>query len=157
MAQKPIFMSPLSELVRPVTMKEYIGQHSVAGENSLLLKMIENDDLSSFILWGPPGCGKTTLANIIAKQTQGVFIAMSAVTSGIKEVKDIMKEAEEKFNFFHQKTILFIEAHKRMKYKQEQSLMPFRFGVFFFPALSISFHCLALSPLLKSRIRPRFL
>ena len=125
MAQKPIFMSPLSELVRPITMKEYIGQHSVAGENSLLLKMIENDDLSSFILWGPPGCGKTTLANIIAKQTQGVFIAMSAVTSGIKEVKDIMKEAEEKFNFFHQKTILFIDEIHRFNKAQQDAFLSY--------------------------------
>jgi putative ATPase len=125
MAQKPIFMSPLSELVRPITMKEYIGQHSVAGENSLLLKMIENDDLSSFILWGPPGCGKTTLANIIAKQTQSVFISMSAVTSGIKEVKDIMKDAEEKFNFFHQKTILFIDEIHRFNKAQQDAFLSY--------------------------------
>ena len=125
MAHKPLFMSPLSELVRPATMAEYIGQYNVAGENSLLLKMIENDDLSSFILWGPPGCGKTTLANIIAKQTQGVFISMSAVTSGIKEVKDIMKDAEEKFNFFHQKTILFIDEIHRFNKAQQDAFLSY--------------------------------
>lgn len=125
MIHKPLFMSPLSELVRPATMAEYIGQYNVAGENSLLLKMIENDDLSSFILWGPPGCGKTTLANIIAKQTQGVFISMSAVTSGIKEVKDIMKDAEEKFNFFHQKTILFIDEIHRFNKAQQDAFLSY--------------------------------
>lgn len=125
MAQKPLFMSPLSELVRPTTMQEYIGQYSVVGEKSLLLKMIENDDLSSFILWGPPGCGKTTLANIIAKHTQGVFISMSAVTSGIKEVKDIMKEAEEKFSFFHQKTILFIDEIHRFNKAQQDAFLSY--------------------------------
>ena len=125
MAHNPLFMSPLSELVRPATMAEYIGQYNVAGENSLLLKMIENDDLSSFILWGPPGCGKTTLANIIAKQTQGVFISMSAVTSGIKEVKDIMKDAEEKFNFFHQKTILFIDEIHRFNKAQQDAFLSY--------------------------------
>lgn len=125
MAHKPLFMSPLSELVRPATMAEYIGQYNVAGENSLLLKMIENDDLSSFILWGPPGCGKTTLANIIAKQTQDVFISMSAVTSGIKEVKDIMKDAEEKFNFFHQKTILFIDEIHRFNKAQQDAFLSY--------------------------------
>lgn len=125
MGHKPLFMSPLSELVRPATMAEYIGQYNVAGENSLLLKMIENDDLSSFILWGPPGCGKTTLANIIAKQTQGVFISMSAVTSGIKEVKDIMKDAEEKFNFFHQKTILFIDEIHRFNKAQQDAFLSY--------------------------------
>lgn len=125
MAHKPLFMSPLSELVRPATMAEYIGQYNVAGENSLLLKMIENDDLSSFILWGPPGCGKTTLANIIAKQTQGVFISMSAVTSGIKEVKDIMKDAEEKFNFFHQETILFIDEIHRFNKAQQDAFLSY--------------------------------
>ncbi len=125
MAQKPLFMSPLSELVRPTSMKEYIGQYGVVGEKSLLLKMIENDDLSSFILWGPPGCGKTTLANIIAKQTSGVFIAMSAVTSGIKEVKDIMKEAEDKFNFFHQKTILFIDEIHRFNKAQQDAFLSY--------------------------------
>lgn len=125
MAQKPLFMSPLSELVRPVTMKEYVGQHSIVGEKSLLLKMIENDDLSSFILWGPPGCGKTTLAHIIAKQTQGVFIAMSAVTSGIKEVKDIMKEAQDKFDFFHRKTILFIDEIHRFNKAQQDAFLSY--------------------------------
>ena len=125
MGHKPLFMSPLSELVRPATMAEYIGQYNVAGENSLLLKMIENDDLSSFILWGPPGCGKTTLANIIAKQTQGVFISMSAVTSGIKEVKDIMKDAEGKFNFFHQKTILFIDEIHRFNKAQQDAFLSY--------------------------------
>ena len=125
MGHKPLFMSPLSELVRPATMAKYIGQYNVAGENSLLLKMIENDDLSSFILWGPPGCGKTTLANIIAKQTQGVFISMSAVTSGIKEVKDIMKDAEEKFNFFHQKTILFIDEIHRFNKAQQDAFLSY--------------------------------
>jgi putative ATPase len=87
--------------------------------------MIENDDLSSFILWGPPGCGKTTLANIIAKQTQSVFISMSAVTSGIKEVKDIMKDAEEKFNFFHQKTILFIDEIHRFNKAQQDAFLSY--------------------------------
>lgn len=125
MTQKPLFMSPLSELVRPVTMKEYVGQHSIVGEKSLLLKMIENDDLSSFILWGPPGCGKTTLAHIIAKQTQGVFIAMSAVTSGIKEVKDIMKEAQDKFDFFHRKTILFIDEIHRFNKAQQDAFLSY--------------------------------
>lgn len=125
MAQKPLFMSPLSELVRPVTMQEYIGQHEIAGEKSLLLKMIENDDLSSFILWGPPGCGKTTLAHIIAKQTQGVFVSMSAVTSGIKEVKDIMKEAQEKFGLFRQKTILFIDEIHRFNKAQQDAFLSY--------------------------------
>lgn len=125
MTQKPLFMSPLSELVRPVTMKEYVGQHSIVGEKSLLLKMIENDDLSSFILWGPPGCGKTTLAHIIAKQTQGVFVAMSAVTSGIKEVKDIMKEAQDKFDFFHRKTILFIDEIHRFNKAQQDAFLSY--------------------------------
>lgn len=125
MTPKPLFMSPLSELVRPVAMKEYIGQHSIVGEKSLLLKMIENDDLSSFILWGPPGCGKTTLAHIIAKQTQGVFVAMSAVTSGIKEVKDIMKDAQDKFTFFHQKTILFIDEIHRFNKAQQDAFLSY--------------------------------
>lgn len=125
MTQKPLFMSPLSELVRPTAMKEYIGQYDIVGEKSLLLKMIENDDLSSFILWGPPGCGKTTLAHIIAKKTQGVFISMSAVTSGIKEVKDIMKEAQDKFALFRQKTVLFIDEIHRFNKAQQDAFLSY--------------------------------
>lgn len=121
----PVFISPLSELVRPSTIEEYIGQAGLVDETSLLKKMIWEDDLSSFILWGPPGCGKTTLAHIISKITKAEFVSLSAVTASIKEVKEIMKEAESKFSFMKQKTILFIDEIHRFNKAQQDAFLSY--------------------------------
>lgn len=88
-------MAPLASRLRPSTLDEYMGQKHLIGEGKILRGLIEKDQISSMIFWGPPGVGKTTLARIIAEQTQAQFVEFSAVTSGIKEIKEVMAQAEQ--------------------------------------------------------------
>jgi replication-associated recombination protein RarA len=89
------FDVPLADRMRPKRLEEFVGQEHILGRGKLLKKLIESDNITSMILWGPPGVGKTTIATIIAEMTNADFVTFSAVTSGIKEIKDIMKKAEE--------------------------------------------------------------
>ena len=85
---------PLADRMRPETLDEYVGQKQLVAKGNLLWQMIEHDQVTSMIFWGPPGVGKTTLARIIAHQTKSYFVDFSAVTSGIKEIKEVMKQAD---------------------------------------------------------------
>ena len=116
---------PLADKMRPKNLDEFFGQQSLVGENSAIKKMIETDNISSMIFWGPPGVGKTTLAKIIAKTTNSSFHELSAVTSGVKDIKDIMEIS--KFNKNNgKKTILFVdEIHRFNKAQQEAFLQNF--------------------------------
>lgn len=115
---------PLAEKMRPQSLDDFVGQEELLGLDSPLRKMIENDCISSMIFWGPPGVGKTTLAYIIARQTNSVFKRLSAVTSGVKEIKDIIAEAE--FNKVNgQKTILFVDEIHRFNKAQQDAFLPY--------------------------------
>ena len=116
-------MQPLAERVRPKCLDEYIGQKQLVGPGSVLRRMIDSGHISSFILWGPPGVGKTTLANIIAKQLQTPFFTLSAVTSGVKEVREVIDKARQT-KFFNSPTpILFIDEIHRFSKSQQDSLL----------------------------------
>lgn len=114
---------PLAELLRPKTLEEYLGQYKITGKNSPLINLLKSGRLFSLILWGPPGCGKTTLARIIANHTNSLFIELSAVTSGIKDIKDAVDLAKEKL-IYGQKTILFIDEIHRYNKTQQDALLP---------------------------------
>lgn len=117
-------MRPLADRMRPETLDEYVGQKQLVEKGNLLWKMIENDQVSSMIFWGPPGVGKTTLARIIANQTKAYFVDFSAVTSGIKEIKDVMKLADQR-KILGQKTILFVDEIHRFNKAQQDAFLPY--------------------------------
>lgn len=113
---------PLAERVRPHTLDQYVGQRHLLGEGKPLRQMVEKDELRSFILWGPPGVGKTTLARIIAQQTKSEFFALNAVSSGVKDVREVIAQAEE-FQRSFRKTILFIDEIHRFSKSQQDALL----------------------------------
>ena len=115
---------PLASRMRPLTLKEFVGQEQLVGNNKLLRKMIENDTLSSMIFWGPPGVGKTTLARIIAHETKSEFVNFSAVTSGIKEIKQVMENASQNKSL-GVKTIVFVDEIHRFNKAQQDAFLPF--------------------------------
>ncbi len=116
-------MLPLAERLRPKTLDDYIGQKHLVGEGAVLRKMIENKHVSSFILWGPPGVGKTTLAKIIANQLEVPFFTLSAVTSGVKEVREVIEKARQSTFFNQTNPILFIDEIHRFSKSQQDSLL----------------------------------
>ena len=115
---------PLAARLRPETLDEYVGQEHLLGQGRVLRRMVEQDRISSMIFWGPPGVGKTTLAQIIARMTQSVFINFSAVTSGIKEIRTVMEKAE-KNRQIGQRTIVFVDEIHRFNKAQQDAFLPF--------------------------------
>ncbi len=114
---------PLAERLRPKTLDDYIGQKHLVGEGSVLRKMIDAKRISSFILWGPPGVGKTTLAQIIANRLETPFYTLSAVTSGVKDVRDVIEKARSSRFFNQMSPILFIDEIHRFSKSQQDSLL----------------------------------
>jgi len=115
---------PLAERLRPETLVYFFGQEEVIGQGTLLRQAIESDNIPSMIFWGPPGCGKTTLARIIAKLTKSTFIQLSAVSGGVKDVREIIKQARERKKFNRQKTILFVDEIHRFNKAQQDAFLP---------------------------------
>ena len=129
MYEQPTFFEnqenlPLAARLRPLTLSEFAGQTHLLGEGKVLRRLIESDKIGSMIFWGPPGVGKTTLARIIAGRTKANFIDFSAVTSGIKEIKQVMEEAE-KGRRFGSKTILFVDEIHRFNKSQQDAFLPY--------------------------------
>ena len=117
--------APLAERMRPQTLEEFMGQEHLLGEGKLLRRLIETDQLTSLIFWGPPGSGKTTLARIIANATRSHFIFFSAILSGIKDIREVVKEAEEEFKYHGKKTILFVDEIHRFNKSQQDAFLPY--------------------------------
>ena len=129
MYEQPTFFEnqnslPLAARLRPRSLSEFAGQRHLLGEGKVLRRIIESDNVGSMIFWGPPGVGKTTLARIIANRTKANFIDFSAVTSGIKEIKQVMEQAE-KNRRFGEKTILFVDEIHRFNKAQQDAFLPY--------------------------------
>ena len=115
--------APLADRMRPTTLEEFVGQEHILGENKLLNRMIKADKISSIILYGPAGCGKTTLAKIIANQTSSYFYSLNAVTCGVKDIRDVISRAKD--NLIDEKrSILFIDEIHRFNKSQQDALLP---------------------------------
>ena len=129
MDEQPTFFeqtnaSPLAARLRPPPRDEVVGQSHLLGEGKVLRRLIESDQISSMIFWGPPGVGKTTLARVIANHTKAQFIDFSAVTSGIKEIRTVMQQAENNRKF-GEKTIVFVDEIHRFNKAQQDAFLPF--------------------------------
>ncbi|MFH0794140.1 MAG: AAA family ATPase, partial [bacterium] len=120
----PASVRPLADRLRPSRLADLIGQDHLTAPDAVLRKMIEGDELCSLILWGPPGCGKTTLAHIMAQRKGYDFVSLSAVTSGIKEVKELIEGARRNLEDFKKRTILFIDEIHRFNKAQQDAFLP---------------------------------
>lgn len=120
----PMGSGPLADRLRPATLEEYVGQQHLLGPGKILRQLLERDQIPSMIFWGPPGVGKTTLASIIANHTRSSFLNFSAVTSGIKEIKDIMNQAQEN-RAYGIRTLVFVDEIHRFNKAQQDAFLPY--------------------------------
>ncbi len=120
----PAMAGPLADRLRPATLEEYVGQQHLLGPGKILRQLLERDQIPSMIFWGPPGVGKTTLASIIANRTRSAFVNFSAVTSGIKEIKEIMNRAQEN-RAYGVRTLVFVDEIHRFNKAQQDAFLPF--------------------------------
>ncbi|MCL4406169.1 MAG: replication-associated recombination protein A [Patescibacteria group bacterium] len=116
--------APLADRMRPETLEDFVGQDAIVGVGKMLRKAIEADEIPSMIFWGPPGCGKTTLARIIAKMTKAHFVQFSAAAGSVKEIRDIIAEARDRLRNKAKKTILFVDEIHRFNKAQQDAFLP---------------------------------
>jgi len=117
-------LPPLAERLRPVNLEEFVGQEHLLGPHKFLGRMLESGRIFPLIFWGPPGSGKTTLAQMMARYTQAYFVQFSAVLSGVKEIREVVREAEERLRVQNQKTILFVDEIHRFNKAQQDAFLP---------------------------------
>jgi len=117
--------SPLADRIRPLSLADFVGQDETVGEGKLLRQLLEKDEVPSLILWGPPGCGKTTLAKIVVNLTGADFVTFSAVTTGVSDLRQIIKKAEDARKYYQKRTILFIDEIHRWNKAQQDALLPY--------------------------------
>ena len=117
-------LAPLADRMRPRTLEEFLGQEHLVGEGTLLRRAILADRLTSSIFWGPPGTGKTTLAAIVAGSTRAAFVKMNAVTSGVAEVREVIREAQDRLKLYGQSTYLLLDECHRWSKAQSDSILP---------------------------------
>ncbi len=114
---------PLAERMRPTALDEVVGQERITGPGTLIRSALEDDRVFSMILWGPPGCGKTTLARIVAAETDSFFVEFSAVLSGVKDIRAVISEAQNQLNLHHRRTILFVDEIHRFNKAQQDAFL----------------------------------
>ena len=147
-------LAPLADRMRPRTLAEFIGQEQIVGEGKLLRRAIEADRLTSSIFWGPPGTGKTTLASIIAETTRAAFVKLNAVTSGVADVREVLKTAEERLKLYGQTTHLLLDECHRWSKAQSDSILPaIERGVIRFIGSTTENPMIAMTPAIVSRCR----
>jgi putative ATPase len=117
-------LAPLAERMRPTRLEEFVGQEHLTGEGRFLRRAIQQDQVPSLILWGPPGTGKTTLAHVIAHSTGAAFESLSAVLSGVKDIRETVARAQERWRLHRQRTILFVDEIHRFNKAQQDALLP---------------------------------
>ena len=146
--------APLADRMRPRSLDEFVGQSHIVGPGKLLRRAIEADRLTSSIFWGPPGCGKTTLASIIAETTRAAFVKLNAVTSGVGDVREVLKEAEERLKLYGQSTYLLLDECHRWSKAQSDSILPaIERGVIRFIGSTTENPMIAMTPAIVSRCR----
>ena len=146
--------APLADRMRPRTLDEFIGQKHIVGRGKLLRRAIEADRLTSSIFWGPPGCGKTTLASIIAETTKSDFVKLNAVTSGVADVREVLKKAEENQKYYGRSTYLLLDECHRWSKSQSDSILPaIEKGIIRFIGSTTENPMIAMTPAIVSRCR----
>ena len=146
--------APLADRMRPRTLEEFIGQEHLVGEGRLLRRAIEADRLTSSIFFGPPGCGKTTLASIIARATKANFVQLNAVTSGVADVREVLKQAQERRSLYGQPTYLLLDECHRWSKAQSDSILPaIGKGIIRFIGSTTENPMVAMTPAIVSRCR----